>query len=448
MALNPGVYKVTASMKGFQTAVQDNVQVTVDQVSTVNMALNVGNVSEVVTVTESTSLVEASNSTVGQLISAQTIDRVPLLTRNVFDLVQLSAGVTPANGAPNSSTSYAIINISSGRPGVDVSSYTINGAIVGSVYYMLDGSPLGVAEQNIAAIIPAMEIPEDGVEETRVETQNTPATYLSGGAGVISLASKSGGDKFHGDGFVVMRPNVLAANEWFNKQAGNPTPAYHRYQEGGAIGGPILHKKLFFFGDYEATQQQAFDGSSQFTVPTTAERTGDFSADSFAIYDPTLPDNPDGTRQQGGSNGGTLNKIANPNPIKPRTAALASTTSMFQAWTPRPSRSSTSAWTITRAKSSASLGASPLTGCLLQVSTLSITRGIWTMPKTLPTGAISSLATITPSAPQRCCSCATHSRAIMRTRAAILARPQSITLPLWDLPRLLPRMKSTRPFPT
>jgi hypothetical protein len=315
VALNPGVYKVTASMKGFQTAVQDNVQVTVDQVSTVNMALNVGNVSEVVTVTESTSLVEASNSTVGQLISAQTIDRVPLLTRNVFDLVQLSAGVTPANGAPNSSTSYAIINISSGRPGVDVSSYTINGAIVGSVYYMLDGSPLGVAEQNIAAIIPAMEIPEDGVEETRVETQNTPATYLSGGAGVISLASKSGGDKFHGDGFVVMRPNVLAANEWFNKQAGNPTPAYHRYQEGGAIGGPILHKKLFFFGDYEATQQQAFDGSSQFTVPTTAERTGDFSADSFAIYDPTLPDNPDGTRQQVGSNGGTLNKIANPNPI-------------------------------------------------------------------------------------------------------------------------------------
>jgi hypothetical protein len=310
VSLNPGVYEVTASLKGFESVAQDNVSVTVDQVSTVNITLRVGSVSEVVTVTESTSLVEASNSTVGQLISSQTIDRVPLLSRNVFDLVQLSAGVTPANGAPNSSSSYAITNISSGRPGVDVSSYTINGAIVGSVYYMLDGSPLGVAEQNVAAVIPAMEIPEDGVEETRVETQNTPANYLSGGAGVISLASKSGGDKFHGDGFVVMRPNVLAANEWFNKQAGNPTPAYHRYQEGGAIGGPILHKKLFFFGDYEATQQQAFDGSSQFTVPTTAERTGNFSADSFAIYDPTLPDNPDGTRQQV-----TGNKIANPNPI-------------------------------------------------------------------------------------------------------------------------------------
>ena len=212
--------------------------------------------------------------------------------------MQLSAGVTPANGAPNSSSSFAIENISSGRPGVDVSSYTINGAIVGSVYYMVDGSPLGIAENNVAAIIPAMDIPEDGVEETRVETQNTPASYQSGGAGVISLVTKSGANQFHGDAFGVFRPDVLAANEYFNKQSqiGNGTPntspSFHRYQEGGAIGGPILHNKLFFFGDYEATQQQQFDGSNTFTVPTTAERTGDFSADSFTSMtrpSPTLP---------------------------------------------------------------------------------------------------------------------------------------------------------------
>jgi len=316
VSLNPGVYEVTASLKGFESVAQDNVNVTVDQVSTVNITLRVGSVNEVVTVTESTSLVEASNSTVGQLISAETIDRVPLLTRNVFDLVQLSAGVTPANGSPNSSSSNAIINISSGRPGVDVSSYTINGAILGSVYYMLDGSPLGIAENNAAAIIPALQIPEDGVDEYRVETQNTPASYQSGGAGVISLVSKSGGNQFHGDAFVVLRPNVLAANEYFNKQSqllnseSNQSPAFHRYQEGGSISGPILHKKLFFFGDYEATQQQAFDGSNTFTVPTTAERTGDFSADNFTIYDPTQLDNPDGTRQPFAGN-----KIANPNPI-------------------------------------------------------------------------------------------------------------------------------------
>ncbi len=325
VSLNPGVYKVTATMNGFQSVAQDNVTVTVDQVSTVNIALPVGSVSEVVRVNEATSLVESSNSTVGQLISAETINRVPLLNRDVYDLVQLSAGVTPANGSPNSSNSEAIINISNGRPGIDVSSYTINGAIQGSVYYMLDGSPLGVAENNVAAVLPAMQIPEDGVDEYRVETQNTPASYQSGGAGVISLVSKSGGDQFHGDAFGIFRPDVLAANDYFNKQsqllngASNQSPAFHRYQEGGSISGPILHKKLFFFGDYEATQQQMFDGSNTFTVPTSAERTGDFSNMSFAIYDPTLPDIASGplagTRQQVGSNGGTLNKIANPNPI-------------------------------------------------------------------------------------------------------------------------------------
>jgi hypothetical protein len=333
VSLTPGVYEVTASLKGFESVAQDNVKVTVDQVSTVNIALRVGSVSEVVTVTESTSLVESSNSTVGQLISSETIERVPLLTRNVFDLVQLSAGVTPANGSPNSSSSEAITNISSGRPGVDVSSYTINGAIQGSVYFMLDGSPLGVAEQNAGAIIPAMEIPEDGVDEYRVETQNTPASYQSGGAGVISLVSKSGGDTFHGDGFVVLRPNILAANEYFNKQnqlaqgESNQSPDFHRYQEGGSISGPILHKKLFFFGDYEATQQKQFDGSNIFTVPTAAEQQGDFTADTgIKIFDP-IATNPDGSRNQiVGTNSGpgcatpTLNCIPSSylNPIAPQ----------------------------------------------------------------------------------------------------------------------------------
>jgi hypothetical protein len=315
VSLSPGNYEVTASAKGFETLIDKNIAVTVDQVSTINITLKIGSVSEVVTVNGATALVEASNSTVGQLLTADTIDRVPLLTRNVFDLIQLSTGVTPANGAPNSSSSYAIENISSGRPGVDVSSYTINGAIVGSVYYMVDGSPLGIAENNVAAIIPALDIPEDGVEETRVETQNTPASYQSGGAGVISLVTKSGTNQFHGDLFGVFRPDVLAANEYFNKQgqvssgSSNTPPSFHRYQEGGSFGGPILHDKLFIFGDYEATQQQQFDGSNFFVVPTTAERTGDFSADGFTIYDPTQPDNPDGTRQAFANN-----TIINPNP--------------------------------------------------------------------------------------------------------------------------------------
>jgi hypothetical protein len=322
ISLNPGVYQVTASQKGFKNVAQDKVTVTVDQVTQVNIALQIGAISETVEVTQGVELVEPSNSTVGQVIESATIDRVPLLYRNVYDLVQMSAGVTPPNGSPNSSDSMqSVQNISIGRPGVDISSATINGAIVGSVYYMLDGSPIGIAENNSAAIIPAMNIPEDGVEEVRVETQNTPASYQSGAAGVISLVSKTGTNKFHGDAFGVFRPNALSANDYFNKlsqlQQGLPNtpPDFHRYQEGGAIGGPIKKDKLFFFGDFETTQQQQFEGIKTYTVPTSAERTGDFSGflsgpNPTVIYDPTQPDNPDGTRQPFPGN-----IITNPNAI-------------------------------------------------------------------------------------------------------------------------------------
>src|SRR5208337_2764688 len=300
ISLTPGTYVVTASQKGFASVAQDNVLVTVDHVSTVNIALRVGTVAETVTVSTAPELVDTSNSTVGQLIDSATIDRVPWVDRNVYDLVQLSAGVIPVNGAPNSSDSMASIqNISAGRPGVDVSADTIN-----------------------AAIIPAMNIPEDGVEEVRVETQNTPASYQSGAAGVISLVSKSGTNKIHGDVFAIFRPNVLASNDYFNKQSelstglANTPPPFHRYQEGAAIGGPIKKDKLFFFADYEDTQQVEFEGIDTFTVPTTAERTGDFSAMGFQIYDPTQPD----VACPAGTSGMCRqafpgNKIPNPNPI-------------------------------------------------------------------------------------------------------------------------------------
>jgi hypothetical protein len=317
ISLNPGVYKVTATQTGFKGVALDKITVNVDEVTEVNITLQVGTATETVTVTEGISLVEPSNSTVGTLIGSETIDRVPLISRNVFDLIQLSAGVNAVNGSPNSSDSMqSIQNISVGRPGVDVSADTINGSLVGSVYYMVDGAPIGIAENNSAAIIPAMEVPEDGVEEVRVETQNTPASYQSGGAGVISLVTKSGTNKIHGDLFGVFRPNTLAANDYFNKDSqianGQPNtpPSFYRYQEGGAIGGAIKKDKLFFFGDYEDTQQQQFEGLKTYNVPTSLERMGNFSQMGFTIYDPTLPDNPDGTRQAFPGN-----IIPNPNPI-------------------------------------------------------------------------------------------------------------------------------------
>jgi hypothetical protein len=104
------VYQVTASQSGFKSVARDNVTVNVDQATEVDMTLPVGAASEQVTVTEEIDLVEPTSSTVGSLISAETIDRVPLLYRNVYDLIQLSAGVIPVNGSPNSSDSMQSVH--------------------------------------------------------------------------------------------------------------------------------------------------------------------------------------------------------------------------------------------------------------------------------------------------------------------------------------------------
>ncbi|MGC2164338.1 MAG: carboxypeptidase regulatory-like domain-containing protein [Silvibacterium sp.] len=298
-SLPPASYQVTFTQTGFDTSVHKDVVVTVDQITTLNAALNVGAVNQVVTVSGTSSLIGSSNSTVGQLIDEATINRVPLLTRDVYQLVQLSAGVSPTNGVPNASDTSAVFN---SRPGADVAAYTINGATPGSVQFLVDGSPIGIGENNLGAEIPAMQIPLDDIQEYRVETQNTPATYQSGGAGAISLVTKSGTNSFHGDGFVYIRPDVLSGNDYFLKQnqlsngQANQPLGFHRYQEGGSIGGPILHDKLFIFADYEATQQDLLQ-TGYSTVPTAAERTGDFSGDSFTIYDPLVPDLPSGQRQ-------------------------------------------------------------------------------------------------------------------------------------------------------
>lgn len=298
-SLPPAAYQVTFSREGFETSVHDNVVVTVDQTTIVNGSLKIGSANQTITITESSSLMETSNSTVGQLIDEQTIDRVPLLTRDVYQLVQLSSGVNATNGVPNASDTTAVFNA---RPGADVTAYTINGAMPGSVQFLVDGSPIGVAENNLGALIPAMQMPLDSIQEYRVETQNTPATYQSGGAGAISLVTKSGGNRFHGSAFVYLRPDVMAANDYFLKQneleggLANQPLSFHRYQEGGSIGGRILRDKLFFFADYEATQQDTVQ-TGYFTVPTDAERTGDFSAATYTIYNPLVPDQPNGTRQ-------------------------------------------------------------------------------------------------------------------------------------------------------
>ena len=246
---------------------------------------------------------------------------MPLVSRNVYDLIQLSAGVNAVNGSPNSSDSMqSIQNISVGRPGVDVSADTINGSLVGSVYYMIDGAPIGIAENNSAAIIPAMNVPEDGVEEVRVETQNTPASYQSGGAGVISLVTKSGTNKFHGDaleysGLTSWRRTTISTSK-ANSRSGRPilhlrSTAIRRVARSVDPSGRTNCSSSRITRTRSRNNSRA---SRPMRFPPAAKKIGDFSQMGFTIYDPTQPDYTSGplagTRQPFAGN-----IIPNPNPI-------------------------------------------------------------------------------------------------------------------------------------
>jgi hypothetical protein len=266
ISLIPGTYQLQVSQSGFQTAVNNQITVALDQAETVNVSLQLGSQTETVTVSAAEDITATTSSTTGQLINSDVIDRVPLVQRDVFQLALLSPGVIPENGNVNT--------IDSGRDQVSI--FTINGAPQGTIYYLLDGSPLTIGENNQGVVIPALEPPLDSVQEFRMELNTTPASVQTGAAGVISLATKSGTNAFHGDGFGWIRPNGLDANNYFNKLNGAAIPNYHRYQWGGAVGGPIKKDKFFFFADYEGTQQST-GAQLTATVPLPAELQGNFS---------------------------------------------------------------------------------------------------------------------------------------------------------------------------
>jgi hypothetical protein len=276
ISLIPGSYRLEVSHSGFENAVRNQITVAVDLAEAINVTLKVGSQNETVTVSAAQDITATTSGTTGQLISKDVIERIPLVERDIFQLALLSPGVIPQDGN--------ITSLDSGRN--QVSNFSINGAQQGTIYYILDGSPLTIGENNQGVVIPALEPPMDSVEEFRMELNTTPASVQTGAAGVISLVSKSGTDNFHGSAFGWIRPDGLDANNYFNNLKGVAIPDFHRYQWGGSFGGPIKKGKFFFFGDYEGTQQST-GAQLTTTVPTAAEKTGDFSGDpGVTIYNP------------------------------------------------------------------------------------------------------------------------------------------------------------------
>lgn len=248
----PGNYQLKFQATGFKTSTLGPVTVNVTETETANQTLEVGAVSESVTVTTEAELVQTESSTLGTTVSGNTIQALPMANGNYTEILSLSAGATA--GVDNAT--------SLGKGTQDISA---NGVNPGSNNYQMDG----VAVNNIAnsgssndgTIYTGIPVPSpDAIAEFKIQTSTYDASYGRNPGANVNVVTKSGTNQFHGTGFEFFRNTVLNANEFFLKQsqieAGVPNKpgALDQNQFGGTIGGPIKKDKLFFFFSYRGTR--------------------------------------------------------------------------------------------------------------------------------------------------------------------------------------------------
>ncbi len=280
-----GPYTVEVEAPGFQKFVQKNLVLTVDQTVTLNVAMKVGTESETITVTEAPPLVDTTTAELGRTIEPSEIIGLPLVNRNAYAELSLTPGVQ-SNSASAQSNPSGTPNFVIGNPSTQV---VVNGGIDGGtplVAYYLDGGINMTGLRNYGNPLPN----PDALQEFRVETNNFSAQYGRMSGAVVTAVTRSGTNQWHGSLFEFNRNTALNAYPW-NAPVNPLTHAplnnpYHRNQFGGTVGGPVKKDKAFFFFSYGGLRQVVGQLLSGAIVPTAAERAGDFTADSFKVYQP------------------------------------------------------------------------------------------------------------------------------------------------------------------
>ncbi len=261
-----GAYSVEVTAAGFKKFVQTNVTLTINVNLRVDAALDVGTITEEINVTAAPPLVNTDNAQIGRTVENAEVTTLPIVGRNVYSLLNLIPGVQ--------STGNSIVL------GFPEQRTMINGGVdggLGSVNYYMDGGTNMTGLRNTGNIAPN----PDAVEEFRVVTNSYSAEYGRFAGGVINIITRSGGNQFHGSLFEFFRNNDLNAYNW---GAISATPL-HRNQYGGSIGGPIRRNKTFFFGTYSGLRQIMSSFLNSAIVPTSLERSGDFSKSKIAPVD-------------------------------------------------------------------------------------------------------------------------------------------------------------------
>jgi hypothetical protein len=282
LQLLPGMYRLSVGDAGFKQFVRQNVEVTVGNATRIDVALEVGAVSETIEVSTESPLVSTQSSSLNYEVGTKQIDALPLNGRNPMNLVSLVPGVVPQG---NTSGNASTLNVNGWG------NYQIGGGAANQSATYIDGAPINISYANSTSLVPTQEL----VREFQVATNNVTPEYGRFAGGVISMATKGGTNSYHGTAYEYYRDTAFNANLYFSKHNTDPTKnlpraPYVQHQFGAALGGPIIKDRTFFFASWEEfSLNQA--GPTSTTVPLPAMLTGDFTqAGVPTIYDPVNKD--------------------------------------------------------------------------------------------------------------------------------------------------------------
>jgi hypothetical protein len=266
--IRPGIYEVVVEQQGFKRETRGALQLSVGQRARLDFALTVGQVSEAVTVTSDSLILQRDDASLGNVVDNRRITTLPLLQRSWDDLLTQVAGT---QGDPYTEQSGGT---ASGRTGA----VNIHGARSLTNNFILDGQDNNSISENVQELSTQIARPSvDAIGEFKVITSQYSADTGRSAGGVVSVTTKSGSNQFHGVAYEYLRNKVFDANDFFSNRLGRAKPQRVQNQFGGNVGGPILKDRAFFFADYEGTRIR--QGVLRIaTVPLAIEKAGNFSA--------------------------------------------------------------------------------------------------------------------------------------------------------------------------
>jgi hypothetical protein len=268
-ALPPGDYTIAAEKTGFERLVRSGVTLTVNQNLRVDFRLKLGQISQEVTVAEQAPLVDTRSGALSGLVDDRRVVDLPLNGRNVISLAVTVPGIVSVN-APQSLTDA--------RSGPTMN---VNGSLETQNMFTFNGGIFVNPSRETGMNYP----PPDAIKEFSIQTQDFSAEYGRNAGSQVNVVSKSGTNEFHGSAWEFLRNDALNARNFFSATV----PPHKQNQYGVAAGGPIVRNKLFVFGSYQGTQDHGGALSAQITVPSAAQRTGDFTGLGTTLKNPVDP---------------------------------------------------------------------------------------------------------------------------------------------------------------